>query len=216
MAAATSLKLCDTNPDAREIAEDNSLLQIDQELDALLEQIEDEIEAHGEASKESMNRLQVFAEAMNIKVDRIGRYLSVMEARAMHCKKEAARLATRAKRAESKIERTKQMVLYYLASHDLTKLESDNIALRRQQNSQDSVIITNADAIPQELRKYELAVEGLLLRRLKEVLPDDLSLDLDHAVKSSQPSNSAIRRHVANGGRVEGAEVKRLCHLRIA
>jgi hypothetical protein len=100
MAAATSLIPFDNNASdlgARQVAEDNSLLQIDQELDTLLEQMEDEIEEHGEASKESMDRLQVFAEAMNIKVDRIGRYLSVMETRATHCKKEAARLAARAK-----------------------------------------------------------------------------------------------------------------------
>jgi hypothetical protein len=130
-------------------------------------------------------------------------------------KKEAAHLAARAQRAESKIGRTKQMVLYCLDSHNLTRLETDETTLRRQKNSQDSVIITNADAIPEELCNYELAVEGPLLRRLKEVLPDDLNLDLDHTVKSSQPSNTAIKRHVANGGTVEGAEVKRLYHLRI-
>jgi len=47
-----------------------------------------------------------------------GRYLSVMEKRATHCKKEAARLAARARRTESKIGRTKQMVLYYLESDE--------------------------------------------------------------------------------------------------
>jgi hypothetical protein len=56
---------------------------------------------------------------MNVKVDRIGRYLSVMETRAEHCRQEAARYAQRAKRAQSKIDRTKSMVLYYLESHDL-------------------------------------------------------------------------------------------------
>jgi len=48
MATATSLMPLDDNP--RQVADDNSLLQIDHELDALLEQIEDEIEEHGEAS----------------------------------------------------------------------------------------------------------------------------------------------------------------------
>jgi hypothetical protein len=63
---------------------------------------------------------------MNVKVDRIGRYLAVMETRAEHCKQEAARHAQRAKRAQSKIDRTKSMVSYYLESHDLKQVESDD------------------------------------------------------------------------------------------
>ena len=156
MAAVTSLIPFDYNPSspsAIQVAEDNSLLKIDQELDVLLEQIEDEIEEQGVASKESMDRLQVFAEAMNLKVDRIGRYLSVMETRATHCKKEAARLAARAKRAENKIGRTKQMVLYYLESHNLARLETDETTLRRQKNSQDSVIVANDAVIPVDLKR---------------------------------------------------------------
>ena len=111
MAAATPLIPFDTNPNARQVADDNSLLEIDQELDAMLEHIEDEIEEDGEASKQSMDLLQVFAEAMNLKIDRIGRYLSVMETRAAHCKKEAARLAARAKRAESRVRCPQSEVL---------------------------------------------------------------------------------------------------------
>jgi hypothetical protein len=95
-------------------------------FDLLLQRIEDEIEESGEASKEAMDRLQLFCQAMNVKVDRIGRYLSVMETRAEHCKQEAARYAQRAKRAQSKIDRTKAMVLYYLESHDLKQVESDD------------------------------------------------------------------------------------------
>jgi hypothetical protein len=99
-------------PSPNDLAADHSLLTLDQELDLLLDQIEDEIEESGEASKETMDRLQMFSQAMNVKVDRIGRYLSVIEVRAEHCKQEAARYAQRAKRAQSKIDRTKSMVLY--------------------------------------------------------------------------------------------------------
>ena len=216
MAAATSLIPFDHHPTARQVANDNSLLQIDQELDALLEQIEDEIEEQGEASKGSMDLLQVFAEAMNLKVDRIGRYLSVMETRAAHCKKEAARLAARAKRAESKIGRTKQMVLYYLESHNLARLESNETTLRRQKNSQDSVIIANDAAIPADLKRYELKVDGDLWVRLFPVLPEDLAAALEAAVKSSEPLHTAIKQYFAEGKTIEGVQVKRLFHLRVA
>ena len=218
MAAATSLipfENTPSGPSAKQVAEDNSLLQIDLELDALLEQIEDEIEEQGEASKESMGRLQVFAEAMNVKVDRIGRYLSVMETRATHCKKEAARLAARAKRAESKIGRTKQMVLYYLESHNLTRLETDETTLRRQKNSQDSVIVTSDAAIPADLKRYELKVDGELWMRLLLSLNDDLAAAVQAAVKNSEPQHAAIKQHFAEGKSIEGVQVKRLFHLRV-
>jgi hypothetical protein len=145
-----------STPTPSKIADDHSLLKIDQELDLLLEQIEDEIEESGEASKEAMDRLELFCQAMNVKVDRIDRYLSVMEARAAHCRQEAARYAQRAKRAQNKIDRTKSMVLYYLESHDLKQVESDDFTLRRQKNSQDSVIVSNPDVIPPDLKRYEL------------------------------------------------------------
>ena len=215
MAAATSLIPFDTNPGARQVAEDNSLLEIDQELDALLELIEDEIEERGEASKRSMDLLQVFAEAINLKVDRIGHYLSVMETRAAHCKKEASRLAARAKRAESKIGRTKQMVLYYLESHNLARLESSETTLRRQKNSQDSVIVANAATIPADLKRYELKVDGDLWVKLFPVLPEDLAAALEAAVKNSEPLHTAIKQYFAEGKTIEGVEVKRLFHLRV-
>jgi hypothetical protein len=128
MAAATTNPLIPfevapaSAPTPNDLAADHSLLALHQELDLLLEQIEDEIEESGEASKEAMDRLELFCQAMNVKVDRVGRYLAVMEMRAEHCRKEAAR----AKRAQSKVDRTKAMVLYYLESHDLKQLETED------------------------------------------------------------------------------------------
>ena len=107
------------------------------------------------------------------------------------------------------------MVLYYLESHNLKQIESNEFTLRRQKNSQDSVIISNAKAIPDELRRYELSVDGSLMLRLKEALPDELKLDLSASVRSSEPSNNAIKQRVASGGAVEAAAIKRLFHLRI-
>ena len=127
MIAATSPTLfasAGPAPTPTDVADDHSLLTIDRELDFLLEQIEDEIEESGEASKEAMDRLELFCQTMNVKVDRVGRYLAVMKTRAAHCKQEATRYAARANRAENKIARTEFMVLYYLESHDLKQIEN--------------------------------------------------------------------------------------------
>jgi hypothetical protein len=203
-------------PSPTEVADDHSLLTIDRELDFLLERIEDEIEENGEASKDAMDRLQLFCRAMNVKVDRIGRYLAVMKTRAAHCKQEAARYATRAKRVESKIARTESMVLYYLESHDLKQLETDDFTFRRQKNSQDSVIVRNAQAVPPELNRYELKVDGPLYLEVIRALPDEMASSLRASVKFTEPSTTAIKQHFASGKTIEGVEVKRLYHLRVA
>jgi hypothetical protein len=201
---------------AMDVADVHSLLTLDRELDFLLEQIEDEIEESGEASKEAMDRLQLFCQAMNVKVDRIGRYLAVMKTRAVHCKEEAARYAARAKRAESKIARTESMVLYYLESHDLKQLETDDFTFRRQKNSQDSVIVRNAQTVPPELNRYELKVDGPLWLEVIRALSDEMASGLLAAVNATEPSNTAIKLHFASGKTIEGVEVKRLYHLRVA
>jgi hypothetical protein len=173
------------------------------------------MEEHGEASKEAMDRFEVFSKAMNVKVDRIGWYLTIMETRAAYCRKEAERYAARAKRAANKIDRTKSMVLYYLKSHDLKQVESDAFTLRCQKNSQDSVIVTDPESIPAPFRRFEVKVEGPVWLSVLQSLPEMLAKALEAAVKTSEPSNNAIKQHVANGGNLNGAEVKRLSHLRI-
>jgi Siphovirus Gp157 len=200
---------------ATSIATDHSLFELDSELDALLDQIQDEIEEKAEASAEAMERLQLFCQAIDVKIDRIGRFLRIMETRAEYCKKESARYAARARRAQNKIERTESMVLYYLASHDLTKIESHEFTFKRNKNSQDSVVITQPDSIPADLRRFEAKVDGPLWLDVIDALPKTLAEPFAASVKFSEPSNSAIKQRIANGGVVEGASVKRGYHLRI-
>jgi hypothetical protein len=107
------------------------------------------------------------------------------------------------------------MVLYYLASHDLKKIESHEFTLKRNKNSQDSVEITQLDSIPANLRRFEAKVDGPLWLKVIDALPKTLAELLADCVKSSEPLNSAIKAHIANGGVVEGASVKRGYHLRI-
>ena len=107
------------------------------------------------------------------------------------------------------------MVLYYLASHGLKKIESHEFTLKRNKNSQDSVVITQRDSIPDDLRRFEAKIDGPLWLEVIGALPKMLAEPLLASVKSSEPSNSAIKQHIANGGAVEGASLKRGYHLRI-
>ena len=130
------------------IAETSSLFEIDVELDGLLEEIEEQVESEGQATEDLVGRFQQFCEAHGEKVDRIGRFVRIMEAREQYCRSESARLGDRARAAAGKVERTKNMVLYYLLSRDLKKIEGYQFTLRAQRNSQDSVRITDEAAVP--------------------------------------------------------------------
>jgi Siphovirus Gp157 len=118
------------------IVQEYSLFAIDQELDTLLDDIEEEIENRGEASAERMERFRQFCEAQSEKADRIGRFLRAMEARVRYCRDEAGRLQERARASERKAIQTKSMVMYYLRSRDLKKIEGREFTLRIQTNSQ--------------------------------------------------------------------------------
>jgi hypothetical protein len=124
------------------IAETNSLFEIDAELDCLLDEIEEQAGQEGEPSEELIRRFQQFCSAHDEKVDRIGRFVRMMEAREQFCRSETARLSDRARAAAGKVERTKNMVLFYLLSHDLKKIEGHQFTLRAQRNGQDSVRIS--------------------------------------------------------------------------
>lgn len=198
------------------IAETNSLFEIDAELDDLMEAIQEEITSNGEASAALLDRFQEFCKAHGDKVDRIGRFVRSMEARTQLCRSEAQRLSDRARAAESKTLRTKSMVLYYLKSRNLKKIEGIEFTLRAQTNPQDSVIIHDEEQIPLEYKTVGVAINGGLWNAVLDVVPDELRRALKGAVKDSTPDNDAIKRAAARQERVPGAQVKRGEHLRVA
>ncbi len=198
------------------IAQEKSLFEIDQELDALLDEIQEEIENQGEAESDLMRRFQQFCEAHSEKVDRIGRFLRMMEARMLYCKSEAARLQERSRSADNKIARTKGMVLYYLKSRDLSKIEGREFTLRLQKNSQESVSIIDETQVPLPFREVDVRIQGNLWQSILGYLPEDLKDALRVCMLQDKPNNEAIRQAIGHGEIVPGAEVRRGSHLRVA
>jgi hypothetical protein len=197
------------------IATSNSLFEIDAELDGLVEQIQEEIEGNGEASEELMARFQQFCQAHGEKVDRIGRFLRMMEAREHFCRAEAVRLGDRARAAAGKVERTKSMVMFHLLSRDLKRLEGAEFTLRIQKNSQDSVRVTDDTAVPLAYCKVDVRVDGVLWETIIANLPGGLAQELEKCIKDRTPDNEAIKA-AARCEPVPGAEVRRESHLRVA
>jgi hypothetical protein len=193
-------------------AASNSLFEIDAELDSLLDEIQEEIETEGVVSVERKNRFQEFCKAHSEKVDRIGRFLRMMEARTLYCRSEADRLLDHARSCDRKFVETKSMVLYYLESRALTKIEGMEFTLRKQRNAVDSVLILDEQQIPMHYKVVEASIGGDLWERLLGVLPNALKSELQASVKQTFPRNEAIKR---SSEKIPGTEVKRGSHLRI-
>ena len=198
------------------IAEASSLFEIDAELDGLLDEIEGQVESEGQAAEDLVARFQQFCEAHGEKVDRIGRFVRIMEAREQYCRSEAARLTDRARAAAGRVERTKNMVLYYLLSRDLKKIEGYQFTLRAQKNSQDSVRITDEAAVPKCYCWIGARIDGVVWETVLSLLPDELSKSLESTVQEIRPNAEVIKAAVMRNEPVPGTEVRRGSHLRVA
>lgn len=194
----------------------SSLFQIDSEIDDLLEEIQVQAESGGEIPKELTERFHGFCKSHGEKVDRIGRFVRMMEAREKYCRNEAARLGDRARSAANKVERTKAMALYYLLSRELRKIEGQEFTLRIQKNSQDSVKITDEKAIPAAYRRVEATMDGVLWETALSLLPEELSKALERSVQEARPDSEAIKAAASRQEEVPGARVERGFHLRVA
>ena len=186
------------------------------ELDGLLEEMEEQAETGDQPSEELVTRFQQFCAAHGEKVDRIGHFVRMMEAREQFCRNEAARLCERARVAAGKAERTKNMVLYYLLSRDLKKIEGFRFTLRAQKNSQDSVRITEEAALPKCYRRIDARIDGVIWETILSLLPSELVKTLESSIQTTRPDADAIKAAAARQEQVPGAEVRRGSHLRVA
>ena len=198
------------------IVDTSSLFEIDMELDRLLEEIQEQVKSEGQASEDLVVRFQQFCEAHGEKVDRIGRFVRMMEAREQYCRSEAARLIDRARAATGKMEQTKNMVLYYLLSRDLKKIEGFQFTLRAQKNSQDSVRITDEAAVPKCYCRIDARIDGVVWETVLSLLPEELSKSMESSVQEMRPMADAIKAAAMRNEHVPGAEVRRGSHLRVA
>ena len=198
------------------IAATDSLFEIDVELDSLLDEIEEQTAQGGEPAGELVARFQQFCSAHSEKVDRIGRFVRIMEAREQYCRSESARLTDRARAAAGKVERSKNMVLYYLLSRNLKKIEGYQFTLRAQKNNQDSVRITDEAAVPKSYCRIHARIDGVVWETVVSILPDELAKALESSVQEIRPDADAIKVAAVRNEHVPGAEVRRGSHLRVA
>ena len=197
------------------IAATNSLFEIDAELDSLLDEIEEQTAQGAEPAGVLIARFQEFCSAHGEKVDRIGRFLRQMGAREQFCRSEATRLNDRARAAAGKVERMKNVVLYYLMSRGLRAIEGREFTLRVQKNSQDSVRINDEAALPKSYCKIDARIDGLLWETVLALLPEELAKSLESSIQETKPDTDAIKLATLRQEQVPGAEMRRGWHLRV-
>jgi hypothetical protein len=142
------------NGTARELARELSLFEIDQALAMLIDSAQEEAAAsNGELSEELKAALADYVEAFGEKVDRIANYLKAQESFADLAKREAARLEARRKAAENRVKGLKTFLCFFMASHELKRLQGPLNTITLASNSAESLVLDEAAHVPDIFHK---------------------------------------------------------------
>ncbi len=195
-------------------AENSSLFEIDEELEAAFEAASQEQEQTGEIGEETKQRcLALFAE-LGKKVDRIAEYVRATEFKARAAKEEVARLSVRQKSAENRVLQVKSMLAYYLATRGLKRLEGQLNTVRLQKNSQPSLRLDPL-TLPRDYRQATITIPQPDWEQVLSLIPiAELRQKLESAVVTLEPNKELIRQELQAGRRISGAELFQGEHVR--
>ena len=191
-----------------------SLFEIDAELEAAFDQMQEEREITGNISEESRERcVQLFA-ALGTKIDRIAAYLRTQQRKASIAAEEAQRLQQRRWSAEQRVRDVKEMLIYFIRCRGLKRLEGELNTIRLQTNSQASLQIDDWQ-LPQEFCLHTGSIPHRLLKEMLEYLPVGLRGEFLEAMINTQPNTQLVRDALLRGEIVNGAKLERKSYIRI-
>ena len=195
--------------------ENETLFEIDAELEAQFEAATNEEEQTGITSEEAKQRcLDLFAE-LGKKVDRIARYVRATEFKARAAKEEAARLTARQKTAENRLAQVKSMLAFYMLSRGLRRLEGELNTFRLQKNGQAALEI-DVSALPQSYSLRTLTLtEPDWEQILNAVTCPSLRMILEVSVVNVEPDRERIRLELQAGHEISGATLVKREHVRL-
>ncbi len=197
--------------------EPRSLFELDDRLIELMDRAEEAVESVGFVPDELTQEINDYIDAWRSKVDRIAGYWRWQESIAAICGKEAERLAARRKAAESRVARLRSMLLAFMTSRGVRKLEGERASIGMQANSTATLVIDDplrvADCFFQQsvpFTKTELQEtvfqlpEGDVRRRLESVLLSD----------RWEINSAAVRAEFESNRPVDGARMVKGYHVR--
>lgn len=205
-------------PEQSTVRDPRSLFDIDERLIELMDQVSDAAVDGQEPSSELIEEINEYIEAFHTKVDRIAGYLRWQESIASICGGEAERLYARKKSAEGRVSRLKNMLLHFMLSRGLKKLEGERAAIGLQPNSAASLVVDDPLKIGECFFERSIGFTKTELQELIYQLPagklrDRLEAQL--AEDGWQVNGSAVRAAFANGAEIAGARLVKGHHIRI-
>jgi hypothetical protein len=194
-----------------------SLFDLDERLIDLMDCAEDAAE-DGEIPQPLIEQINDYLEAFRTKVDRIAGYWRWQESIAAICGEETDRLSARKRAAERRVNHLRDMLMAFMMSRGLKKLEGEKSAIGLQANGAASLLIDDPLQIGDcffekslrftktELQEivYQLA-DGKLRHRLEVALAGD----------GWEINNSAVRCAINNSSPISGARLVKGNHVRI-
>jgi hypothetical protein len=195
-----------------------SLFDLDDRLIELMDLVEDAAEQSGDVPQEFVQEINDYIEAFRTKVDRIAGYVRWQESIARICGEEVERLSARKRAAEARVSRLKGMLLAFMMSRGLRKLEGEKASIGMQVNSTPSLVIDDPLQVAECLFEREVRVTKTELRQIAHQLPDgDVRRRLQRVIDADgwEVNAAAIRAKFANGSPVTGARLVKGHHVRI-
>ena len=205
-------------PEQSTVRDPRSLFDIDERLIELMDQVADAAADGLEPSSELIEEINEYIEAFQAKVDRIAGYLRWQESIASICGAEAERLSARKKAAEGRVSRLKNMLLHFMLSRGLKRLEGERAAIGLQPNSAASLVVDDPLKIGECFFERSIGFTKTEMQELIYQLPaGELSdrLEAQLAEDGWQVNGSAIRAAFANGAEIAGARLVKGHHIRI-
>ena len=195
-------------------AANNTLFEIDAELEAQFDAATQEQEETGVISEETKQHcLDLFAE-LGKKVDRIARYVRATEFKAKAAKEEATRLTARQKTAENRVEQVKSMLAFFMRVRGLKRLEGELNTIRLQKNGQASLQV-DALALPAEYNQLTITLtQPDWARVLEAIASPELKKQLEAAVIACDPNKALIRENLLAGKEIPGTALAKGEHVR--
>ena len=196
-------------------AENNTLFEIDAELEAQFDAATQEQEQMRVISDETKQRcLDLFAE-LGKKVDRIARYVRATEFRARAAKDEVMRLTARQKAAENRVEQVKSMLAFFMHVRGLKRLEGELNTIRLQKNGQASLQIDPL-TLPGEYNQFTITLaQPDWARVLEAIASPELKRQVEAAVIACEPNKALIRQDLQAGYEIPGTFLAIGEHVRI-
>lgn len=194
-----------------------SLFDLDERLVELLECADDAAQV-GEIPQELLMEINNYLEAFQTKVDRIAGYWRWQESTSAICAEAAERLSTRKRGCDRRLNRLKEMLVAFMMSRGVKRLEGEKAAIGLQANSMASLAIDDPLQIGEcffektlrftktELQEvvYQLA-DGQLRQRLEAAL----------TLPGWEVDGTAVRFAITSGSNITGARLVKGHHVRL-